>query len=1340
MKGLTLAGLLCLALVLPALAADIELANGQDDWQMQLLGSDDSGTRIQLKLNRFQADGLIIDGAPWTALSLEDLPLHQQRGLPALPALRRSIAIADDAAMRVSVVESHFRDFSGMDIAPSKGTISRSMDPEMVSYEFSRFYESDAWFPAEIAKLGDPYIMRDVRGLVVELNPFQYNPATGTLRVYTEIVVEIESDGESFVNRLESRPDALDAEFAKIYSNHFVNYDQLNDRYVSVPEVGAMLVITYDAFHSAMLPYVDWKNQMGIPTDIVDVSSVGSTGAQIKSYIQNYYDSNGMTFVLLVGDAGEIPLPDGGSDPMYSLVAGDDSYPDIFVGRFSAENTAQVATQVERSIEYERDVALGESWMQYGMGVASNQGPGDDGEYDDDHEDVIRGKLLSYGYLGVDQIYDPTGTSAQVASGLNAGRGIVNYTGHGSTTSWSSTGFSNTSVNALVNNDMLPFICSVACNNGTFTGGTCFGEAWMKVGSVGDPRGAIGFIGTGEHWSHSRWNDRMAIGIFESFCHVGERELGRLLAATKVGLMKQFPTEIEMRDEHGVFDDESVEYYAHIYNLLGDPSLAIWTAEPDSLDISAPAAISIGANMIAVTVARKSSGDPVADARVALSAEGAPIGYALTGGDGVAHVPIVGDSETEITLTVTGTNLYPWSETIAVAASEAHLAFVSATIAGREALLPGVAASLDIEILNTGTTDLIGATGTISAPSGVTITTGTTTFGNIAQNASATSSTALLLTADAETDNGTLLRFELTTYASETEISTSEFWLTASAPEFTCVAIAGATDDIFAPGEEADLFLTLQNDGIAAGDLTATLSSLLPDSVAVVSANSTYDEIAPDATGPNGAAFAIRIADHAPIGTIVPMQLVVTSAQGPVDRVSFNLVIGEVDFSAPTGPDAYGYYALDSADIDYRAQAPVYDWIECSPRYGGTGVHLDAIRDNYAHQVVTLPFAFQYYGVVYNSIDVCDNGWIAFDTEYWYDIRNWDLPGKWGGHSQVAAFWDNLVPLPDDEVLMSEGVDGVYTFYDEERGAFVIEWSHLINWDVSTDDYQTFEILLMDPAHHPTETGDGEIIFQYKQIVNDDVGTMYATVGIEDHTEEDGILYTYANAYADGAAPLSPGLAIKFTTEKPYYEAIELDAFEAYWALGRALGAGDARSDEGLLVRWELTDERPLTGLTLTRAAQNGDGSWGAPDALHDGRLPAATGSFLDGRAEAGTTYRFQMTGSDRYGKDRVLGEFLFTGEAAGPAMLKLANGSFAASEATILYSAGAATLKALAIYDLAGRRVCDLTAAATGQMGPSSVAWNGRDERGQRVSRGVYWVRLSTTVEERTARLVMIR
>ena len=46
-----------------------------------------------------------------------------------------------------------------------------------------------------------------------------------------------------------------------------------------------MLVICYDDFMDAMVPFVSWKNKKGIPTEIVPLSSIGSSTAQIQNYI-----------------------------------------------------------------------------------------------------------------------------------------------------------------------------------------------------------------------------------------------------------------------------------------------------------------------------------------------------------------------------------------------------------------------------------------------------------------------------------------------------------------------------------------------------------------------------------------------------------------------------------------------------------------------------------------------------------------------------------------------------------------------------------------------------------------------------------------------------------------------------------------------------------------------------------------------------------------------------------------------------------------------------------------------------------------------------------------------
>ena len=179
--------------------------------------------------------------------------------------------------------------------------------------------------------------------------------------------------------------------------------------------------------------------------------------------------------------------------------------------------------------------------------------------------DNIRADLLAYGYTTVDQIYDPSGTASQVTSGLNAGRGIINYCGHGSTTSWSSTGFSNTHINALTNDNMLPFICSVACVNGNFDGSTCFAEAWLRATNNGEPTGAIGAYMSSINQS---WNPPMDAEDEFVDMYVAEAyaRLGTLFYAGSCHMM----------DEYGsggvsMFDT---------WHVFGDPSLAVVNIGP----------------------------------------------------------------------------------------------------------------------------------------------------------------------------------------------------------------------------------------------------------------------------------------------------------------------------------------------------------------------------------------------------------------------------------------------------------------------------------------------------------------------------------------------------------------------------------------------------------------------------------------------------------------------------------------------------------------------------------------------------------------------------------------
>jgi hypothetical protein len=111
----------------------------------------------------------------------------------------------------------------------------------------------------------------------------------------------------------------------------------------------------------------------------------------------------------------------------------------------------------------------------------------------------------------------------------------------------------------------------------------------------------------------------------------------------------------------------------------------------------------------------------------------------------------------------------------------------------------------------------------------------------------------------------------------------------------------------------------------------------------------------------------------------------------------------------------------------------------------------------------------------------------------------------------------------------------IYTKHDAANHRFIVEWSRVIKYNGGTNPTETFECILYEPGYPATPTGDGEILFQYLTCTNTyDVYSSndYATVGIENLTETDGVLYSYWNIAAPGAAPMVSGRAILFTTAK----------------------------------------------------------------------------------------------------------------------------------------------------------------------------------------------------------------
>jgi hypothetical protein len=638
MKKLIILLGLILSLGLMLNAELVEIANHGNE--IRLIHSTPAETILELTLGSFEREAVTINNQIWYTPLLNKAGLTLDQGLPQVPVMAGSVIIPGTAAMQLELVSSEFVDMD-MRIAPSKGNLTRNIDPATVPYTFDDFYNTDSMFPLKSAELSEPFILRDYRGITVRFNPFVYSPSTATTRVYTRLRVRLIASGTDMTNALTSPKTSYAREFSSIYENMFLNFAQA--KYPSLAEEGRILVIKNSMFDATIQPWVEWKQQNGYDVSVVDVQVAGPTANQIKAYIQNQYDLNdGLMFVQIMGDAPQVPSLSsggGGSDPSFALLAGNDNYPDIYVGRFSAQTVAEMQTQVQRSVEYERDIQADATWLQAAMGIASNEGggsQGDMGESDQVHMELIRTDLLNYGYTSVDQMYQNFGaTSAQVSTNVNAGRGFINYVGHGSDTSWVTTGFNNNNVNALTNDNMLPFIVSVACVNGNFVSRTCFAEAWLRATNNGNPTGAIAMYAS---TVNQGWNPPMR----------GQDEINDLLIAES----KQTIGGLFFNGSSKMIEVYGADGFSEFKNwtIFGDASLMVRTKTPVEALVEYNPVLLIGMENLSVTT------EP--NARVTLSGAGIIYGKAIADASGMAqlNLDILPDQPMTLTLTITAYN------------------------------------------------------------------------------------------------------------------------------------------------------------------------------------------------------------------------------------------------------------------------------------------------------------------------------------------------------------------------------------------------------------------------------------------------------------------------------------------------------------------------------------------------------------------------------------------------------------------------------------------------------------------------------------------------------------
>jgi hypothetical protein len=628
---------------------------------IELISSDRQTTVLKATVAGFSRADVNTARGTASAISLDNAFPLLAAGSPAVIKLSASVIIPDMAKMKVEAIASSYTDIPNFELAPSKGTQLRTININDVPYTYSASFSQNTFYPGNLASLQSPYILRDYRGQTVWIYPFQYNPVTKILRVYTEITIKISQEselGENIFIRNRAMT-SIDYDFHNIYSNHFLNYNNVR-AYNPVAETGSMLIISYASFMATVQPLVDWKIKRGLSVEMVSVTTAGSTASAIKTYITNYYNSHNLKYVLLVGDAAQIPTltaSGGASDPSYGYIVGSDSYPEVFIGRFSGTTTTDIGTQVTRTINYERYPQASAAWYGHAVGIASNLGPGDDNEYDWEHERNIRTKLMAFTYNDIAELYDGTHnvvdatgnpTSTDLISTLNSGVSLLNYTGHGSQTAFVTTGFSTSNMTSLTNTNKLPFVVSVGCVNGDFTTSTCLAESFLRSQNGGQPTGALAtFMSSiNQYWNEPmRAQDEMTDLLVGTYSTNIKRTLGGI---SENGCMN-------MNDVYG-----STGYdMTNTWHIFGDPSTPIRTKTPTAITATNVPTVPGGTTDLLVNCNTEG-------ALVSLTMNGQIIGTGIVASGSVDIAFPAVTAPNTIYVTITAFNAIPYEGTVLV--------------------------------------------------------------------------------------------------------------------------------------------------------------------------------------------------------------------------------------------------------------------------------------------------------------------------------------------------------------------------------------------------------------------------------------------------------------------------------------------------------------------------------------------------------------------------------------------------------------------------------------------------------------------------------------------------
>lgn len=562
-------------------------------------------------------------------------------------------------------------------------------------------YNQNALYPSKFYAKPETNFFRGHGIVTGAITPVEYMPASGVLYYYNKIKVKIytkQVNNKALVLQMVK----TDANTQNVLKQTVHNYDvalqysgmqNKNDKY-------DILVVTSQSLKPAFASLLQEYMRRGYAAKLFTTDEIGqmATGADVQDKIRNFirdqYINCNIKHVVLGGDNELVPargfycqvqssslMEDSNipADLYYSALDGnwntdgdnkwaepeeDDLFPDVSVGRIPASDATDLASMIHKTLSYQNTPVENELDKVLLVGEKLWDNPV---TWGGQYLDLLIGRHTDNGYTTtgipasdpIEKLYDRDLPSEWTASTLrqkmNSGKSFVHHVGHSNynyvmrmyNSDITNQNFSG--LNGTTHNYTLIYTHGCIC--GAFDENDCIAEEMLKINNL-----AVGFIGNSRYgWFNEGQTEGPSPHLHREFINalytMKENHIG---AAHMISKIKSAP----WIEADGQWEPGAIRWVFYDCNVLGDPSLQIWTKAPLNITVSYPEVVHLGDTVINISISGE--GLSLTNCYAAFTEAGAQVGIAYS--DTLGNIRLVLNKPISqlgtATLTIGGYNSY----------------------------------------------------------------------------------------------------------------------------------------------------------------------------------------------------------------------------------------------------------------------------------------------------------------------------------------------------------------------------------------------------------------------------------------------------------------------------------------------------------------------------------------------------------------------------------------------------------------------------------------------------------------------------------------------------------